>query len=127
MMPFHVICLNDSSRPESIPTSKWVKKGQQYTVVQVDRMHVQGGTLGYKLYEINIDEYFPYQYFGAWRFGVLVSEDADEEETEEILDNIFEEALKEQVDFKEHASYNNKWKNNKTYSMDSLSKKMVNL
>lgn len=28
-----VICLDDSGRPEDIPTSLWVKRGSEYTVI----------------------------------------------------------------------------------------------
>lgn len=103
MMPFRVICLNDSDKPESIPFSSWVKKNNTYTVIQVDRLHMQGGSIGYKLYEINLDPYFPYQYFGAWRFGVLADDFEDLSEVEELIDKIAEEALKEEISVVEPA------------------------
>jgi len=102
MTPFRVICLDSSNKPESIPTSKWVKTDEIYTVVQVDRLNMQNGTLGYKLYELDIDGYFPYQYFGAWRFGIVIT-DKNEAEIEEMLNKLLEEAEKEDVELKQHA------------------------
>ncbi len=32
---FKVICINDKNRPPEIPTSCWIKEGQEYTVVRV--------------------------------------------------------------------------------------------
>ena len=94
MKPFEVMCLEDKDRPEIIPTSAWVKKGKLYTVIKADRMRMQGGALGYKLLEIDLDPYFPYQYFGAWRFGIIVTNMMDEKEVNKViqdLDNILEQ------------------------------------
>jgi len=74
MLSFRVVCVDDSARPESIPTNKWPKKGETYNVIDVKKMLVQGGKLGFKLEEINIDDCFPYQFFSANRFAVLVTE-----------------------------------------------------
>jgi hypothetical protein len=82
--PFKVICLDDKNRPDGIPTSKWVKKGEPYTVIQVTKLDLQNGLLGFKLAELNIDDCLPYQYFAATRFGVPVSEKKLEEVAEEI-------------------------------------------
>lgn len=97
MIPFKVLCLNDSERPESIPTSAWIKQGRIYTVIKVDRMRMQNGALGYKLSEVNLDPYFPYQYFGAWRFGVLVDDLEATDELEEIIEKLEAEAEKEEL------------------------------
>ena len=107
MMPFRVLCLIDSAKPENIPNNKWVKKDSVYTVVQVDRLHLSGGTLGYKLYELNIDECFPYTYFGAWRFAVIADQLDTEEEVEELIDNLLEEASAgKEIEFRENALLN---------------------
>jgi hypothetical protein len=104
MMPFRVLCLIDSAKPENIPNNKWVKKDSVYTVVQVDRLHLSGGTLGYKLYELNIDDCFPYTYFGAWRFAVIADQLDTEEEIEELIDNLLEEAnAREEIEIRENA------------------------
>jgi hypothetical protein len=90
--PFRAICLNDKDRPDGIPTSKWVKRGQEYTVIQVTKMRVQGGMLGFKLEELNIDDCFPYQFFAAHRFGIVVTDDMM---LEMQLEKLLEEAKKE--------------------------------
>lgn len=93
-IPFKVICINDSNRPNDIPTNKWVKKGEQYTVIDVKKLLIQGGMLGFKLEELNIDDCFPYQFFSASRFGIPVGE-LMKHETEEMLDKLLEEAKEE--------------------------------
>ena len=94
MTHFDVICVNDSNRPDGIPTSKWVKKGEIYTVILVGRMLMQNGCMGFKLKQLNIDDCFPYQFFSAERFRML--QDADMW-TESILNKIAEEAEDELV------------------------------
>lgn len=90
--PFKAICLDDKNRPDGIPTSKWVKYGQEYTVTQVTKMLIQGGMLGFKLQELNIDDCFPYQFFAARRFGIVVTDDMM---IEMQLEQLLEEAKKE--------------------------------
>lgn len=97
-LPFKVVCVDDSNRPNDIPLSKWVKKGHQYTVTKVAKLLVQGGTLGFKLEEINIDECFPYQYFAAHRFAIPVHKDWD---VESALERLLEEAKKEVQEMEE--------------------------
>ena len=77
-IPFKVICIHDEDRPNDIPTSRWVVKGEEYTVIKVERMNMQGNTLGYELEEIDLSPYFPYTRFGAWRFGIPLSQFATE-------------------------------------------------
>jgi hypothetical protein len=91
-MEFKVICINDSDRPDGIPTSKWVKRGNIYTVIKVSVMNIQGRVLGFKLKELNIDDCFPFQYFLASRFAIVVPE---KDEIDEYLENILKEAEKE--------------------------------
>ena len=93
-LPFRVQCLNAKNKPNDIPTSKWVKKGETYTVIDVKKLLIQGGKLGFKLEEINIDSCFPYQFFAASRFGIPVGE-IMKQETEEMLDNLLKEAQEE--------------------------------
>jgi hypothetical protein len=72
MNPFKVVCINDAARPDGIPTSKWVKVGQTYTVIQATKLTLQGGLIGFKLAEINLDDCLPYQFFASTRFGIPV-------------------------------------------------------
>lgn len=97
-MHFKVICLDDSKRPNEIPTSKWIKRGAEYTVIEVTKMRIQGGILGFKLAEVNIDEYFPYQYFAATRFGIpLQGQMWAEQELARLLEEAKKEAIEEPV------------------------------
>ena len=67
-----VTCINDLNRPKQIPESKWVKKGEVYTVLYASTMSIQVNKLGFKLKEIELDEScFPYEYFDAERFAVV--------------------------------------------------------
>lgn len=56
------------------------------------KMLIQGGMLGFKLEELNIDECFPYQYFAARRFGIIVT---DQMMVEAELEKLLEEAKRE--------------------------------
>lgn len=99
-MNFEVMCIDDTNRPDGIPTSKWVKKGEIYTVIKVVFPHSQPGTIGFKLAELNIDDCFPYQYFLADRFAIIIyKEDKLGMWAEETLDKLLEEA-KEEEDLK---------------------------
>jgi hypothetical protein len=50
-------------------------KGEEYTVIRVERMNMHGGMLGYELREIDLEDCcFPYTRFGAWRFAVPISQ-----------------------------------------------------
>jgi len=95
-IPFKAVCIDDSNRPNDIPSSKWIKKGETYTVIDVKKLLIQGGKLGFKLEEINIDSCFPYQFFAASRFGIPVGE-IMKQETEEMLDALLKEAQEESV------------------------------
>jgi hypothetical protein len=74
--PFKAVCLDDSNRPDGIPTSKWLVKNGVYTVIKVDHMNMQGRILGFQLEEIDLSDCFPYTYFAASRFGVPVDQEA---------------------------------------------------
>jgi hypothetical protein len=94
MTPFDVVCVNDSNRPDGIPTSKWVKKGEIYTVIVVGRLMLQNGCMGFKLKQINIDDCFPYQFFSAERFRMLT---VNPLWAEDVLSKIIEEVKTESV------------------------------
>lgn len=91
-VPFKVICIDAANRPNDIPLSKWIEKGQVYTVIEVAKLVIQGGMLGFKLEELNIDDCFPYQYFAASRFGIPANQRPNmEEELERLLEEAKEE------------------------------------
>lgn len=91
-LPFKVICIDDTNKPDGIPTSKWVELGDVYTVIEISKMLIQEGMLGFKLEEKNIDDCFPYQFFAANRFAILIDDDML---IEMELQRLLEEAIKE--------------------------------
>lgn len=90
--------MDDANRPDGIPSSKWVKKGEYYTVIKVAKLLIQGGILGFKLKEINIDDCLPYQFFSAHRFGIPIEQKSYT--LDEMLDELLKEA-KEEFFFKQ--------------------------
>lgn len=70
----NVICINDSGRPNEVPTSRWVKKEKEYTIRKIMIMKQQGGIGGVKLEEINNDDLFPWTYFRLDRFAITKEE-----------------------------------------------------
>lgn len=80
-LPFQVICINDQHRPADFPSSKWIKKGESYTVIKIRNHVIQGGT-GFVLEEIDMSDCGIYQAFGSWRFAVP----GDITELEEVLE-----------------------------------------
>lgn len=91
-----VICINDKNRPDGIPSTRWIKKGNVYTVIEVAKLPMQGGMLGFKLEEVNIDDCFPYQYFDSHRFLPLDTHRIiwAELELERLLQEVVEEEEK---------------------------------
>jgi hypothetical protein len=39
---FKVICIDDSNRPPDVPTSCWIKEGEEYTVLKVGKHKLNG-------------------------------------------------------------------------------------
>jgi hypothetical protein len=81
-----VICINDKDRPNEIPLSKWIKKGNEYNVVKADYMNMQNKILGYQLQEIDLSGCFPYLYFAASRFAIK----EDKPDKEMVKENLLE-------------------------------------
>jgi len=76
------MCINDKNRPDNIPESKWVKKGEEYTVIFTIMVMPQR-ELAVQLDEIDLDEScMPYEYFLANRFAF------DEDDVIELLEFI---------------------------------------
>ena len=89
-----VLCINDSHRPAEIPISKWVKKHEEYTVIEIVILHAQNGLIGFRLKEIDLTDCMPYQYFSSTRFDIIIQDLA--KEAEEAINKLLEESLKEQ-------------------------------
>lgn len=63
------ICIDDSNKPNEIPNSKWVKKGEKYHVIYTITVLPQR-ILAFHLSEIELtDNEYPYEYFAASRFA----------------------------------------------------------
>lgn len=60
------ICINDTDKPDDIPKNKWVKAGQEYTVIYVAFLAPQM-QMAFQVYEIDLDG-TPYDYIAAERF-----------------------------------------------------------
>ena len=88
-VPFEVMCMDDTNRPNDIPTSKWVKQHNIYTVIKVSKFNVQNGLIGFILKEIDLTDCFPYKAFAAWRFGIVI----DKESIENAEEQVYEEEL----------------------------------
>jgi hypothetical protein len=80
MSEFKVICIDDTSRPNEIPTSKWIKKDETYTVIKAEHMNVQNRLVGFELAEIDINDCFPYTRFSSNRFRPVSEDDIKAEE-----------------------------------------------
>jgi hypothetical protein len=64
------VCIDDSGKPENIPQSKWVKRGEKYHITYSVICFPQK-VLAFSIYEKPMDETcFPYQYFISTRFAV---------------------------------------------------------
>lgn len=97
-LPFEVTCVDAKNKPNDIPNSKWLVEGQKYTVIKVAKLLIQGGMIGFKLQELNIDEYFPYQFFAANRFAIPLDNAWNiEEELERILKEAIEEYKEQEI------------------------------
>lgn len=86
-----VICINDANKPAKIPQNEWIKEGVIYTVTEVVNMGLQPGKLGYLLKEVSLSKAsFPYEYYSADRFGVLVDQSLENAvEQEELVEEEF--------------------------------------
>lgn len=83
---FKCICVKDNNRPNEIPLSHWVKKGEIYTVIEMNKLTQQNKLLGFKLQEIDLTPFFPYTYFSSERFLPLEIDEFKVEKESEILE-----------------------------------------
>lgn len=68
------ICINDKNRPSKVPPHKWVKEGNEYTIIFTIVVLPQK-TLAVQLEEIDLDEScMPYEFFLANRFAFTQEE-----------------------------------------------------
>lgn len=91
-----VICINNSNKPNNIPSSEWIELGGIYTVTKVKSMGLQPGKLGFLLKEVQLSELsFPYEMYDAERFLPVQSHPLkqNQESIEEPIEEIIEEEL----------------------------------
>lgn len=81
-----VTCLNNKNKPNEVPNSIWEKliEGEEYTVIEIAKLHASGGIYGFKLAEIDLSPCAPYLYFASYRFGIKVPADIIKEEELEL-------------------------------------------
>jgi hypothetical protein len=68
-MRVRCLCIDDSGRPEVVPTSKWVVKDMEYHIKHV-YYHKAQGVQGVELSEINLDGCSPYISYRMSRFAI---------------------------------------------------------
>jgi len=95
-MNLKVICINDQHRPNEVPTSRWVKKGNTYHIVEISKLNAQGGLHGCKLAEIDNDDLVPYQFFRLDRFALPITKEERDQILEQIDISDLDEVLKPQ-------------------------------
>lgn len=86
-----VECIDDNNRPNDIPSSKWVVKGKEYTVIKAAKLPMQNGLLGFQLAEIDLRDCVPYLYFAANRFKEkepLPEKKEEKVEEEELVEEL---------------------------------------
>jgi hypothetical protein len=93
-MNIEVICINDQYRPNEVPLSRWIKKGNHYHIIEITKLNAQNGIYGCKLAEINNDDLVPYQFFRLDRFAVVMNKDVEEALLEQIDISDLDEVLK---------------------------------
>jgi len=92
-LPFRAMCIDDADRPGDIPTSQWLKVKRLYTVIDMKRLLMQGGKIGFKLAEINLAGCAPYEFYLSDRFAVVF----DQKIIAQLeLNQLLEEAIKEE-------------------------------
>jgi hypothetical protein len=82
-----VICIRDLDKPAKIPQNEWIKEGTIYTVTETVKMGIQAGKFGYLLKEVSLSKSsFPYEYYDADRFGILVDQSLENAVEEELIE-----------------------------------------
>jgi len=80
-MEKNCVCIRDSGRPNEVPLSQWIVKGEPYTITRVVNCMFQGGIAGVELAEVTIDAGM-YKFFAADRFAPITPLEVVEEKLE---------------------------------------------
>ena len=70
-MKVRAVCIDDQGRPNEIPISKWVKKGELYHITWIYNQHQQPGFKGVELAEFDISDCIPYNCYNLARFAIF--------------------------------------------------------
>lgn len=73
-MKIPCICINDRLKPDEIPTSKWVVKGNTYHITHVYNNIQQNGIKGVELFEHDISDCMPYNCYRLDRFAFAIED-----------------------------------------------------
>jgi hypothetical protein len=67
-----VVCINDAGRPDDIPVTKWIKKDEEYTVIDVIVCKMQPrNPVALVLQEIDLTGCGFYKGFNSDRFRII--------------------------------------------------------
>ena len=75
-MGVKAICIDDTKKPKEIPSDKWVKAGELYTITHLYKQLNQNNIKGVELAEFDISMCKPYNCYRLSRF-IIKLEDFD--------------------------------------------------
>ena len=94
-MSVRAICIDDKNKPAEIPTDKWVKQEEPYTIIHVTVHQNQNNIQGVTLAELTLDESCaPYEAFKLKRFAIRL------EDLQELIDLMLNCTELNEVDIK---------------------------
>ena len=67
-MSIPAYCVDDTKKPNQIPSNKWIKNGEKYHITHIFKQMTQLGIQGVELAEIDISDCSPYNSFRLNRF-----------------------------------------------------------
>ena len=74
-----VVCVDDTMKPESIPSNTWVKRDNLYHILKVSHAKFPVDTYFFELEEIDLTPYPPYKGFNMNRFKPFAGDNAIKE------------------------------------------------
>lgn len=73
-MGVKAICIDDTKKPKEIPSDKWVKNGELYTITHLYKQLNQNNIKGVELAEFDISMCKPYNCYRLSRFAINVND-----------------------------------------------------
>lgn len=94
MGKFQVVCINAKNKSVTIPADCWVEEQEIYTVVAVQKMALQGGTLSFVLEEVAPPAHSPFDSYLSDRFRPATDDDFEAiAAVKELLEEVGEKEL----------------------------------